>query len=378
MRVVQVVDSLVAGGKERQLCELAKGLMAVPGISTDVVVLSDIVQYNTLEEENVPVHFLPRAARMANPVDFVRLLALFRSLAPDVVHSWNSMCSVYSGPAARLCGAAFVNGFFQSAPTRLSRSMRVRTRLTLPFSGVALANSRAGIVAFDLPQHKSVCIYNGFDERRLIGLPRPEDVRRSLGITTPHVVGMVGGFRADKDYRTYLETANQVTRARDDVTFVAVGDGPYLEEFRRRYPAADYPRIKLIGRRSDVEAVVSTFTVGVLATFTEGISNAVMEYMALCKPVVVTHCPGNRELIEDGATGFLVAQGDAVGMTTRILRLLDDPALSAQMGAKGRKRIADDFGLSAMTEAHVNLYRSLVKKRPFTASVVGRPRNHAV
>jgi glycosyltransferase involved in cell wall biosynthesis len=361
MRVVHIIDSLVAGGKERQLCELAKGLMRTPGISPHVVVLSDLVQYTTLDEVKIPVHFMPRFARRANPVDFFRLLSLLGSLQPDVVHSWNSMCSIYGGPAARLCGAVFVNGFFQSAPARLSRSMRIRTMLTLPISNVALANSKAGLAAFNLPREKSICIYNGFDELRLAGIPDAEETRRSLGIATPHVVGMVGGFRPDKDYRTYLDVAARVTRSRDDVTFLAVGDGANLHAFRREFSEADYPRIKLLGRRPDVEAVVSTFTVGVLATYTEGISNAIMEYMALGKPVVVTDCPGNRELVENGVTGFLVEQGNAEAMARRVGTLLDDAALAARLGECGRQRIRTDFGLDPMTSAHVTLYRSLTE-----------------
>jgi glycosyltransferase involved in cell wall biosynthesis len=362
VRIVHIIDSIASGGKERQLCELAKGLVGTPDVALSVVVLSDVVQYGALSELGVPIHVLRRTGG-ASLTDFVRVLNTLKQLGPDVVHSWNSMCSVYGAPAAMRCGAGFVNGFFRSAPARLSWGLRMRTLLTQPLSDVAVANSRAGLAAFHLAPRKSVCIYNGFDEARLANMPPPEEVRRSLGIRTHNVVGMVGAFSPFKDYRSYLDVAAGMTRSRPDVTFLAVGAGPELEALQREFPSTDYPRIRFLGRRSDVEAIASVLTVGVLATHTEGISNSIMEYMAVGKPVVATDCPGNRELVEDGRSGFLVGESDPAALRGRIDQLLDNPELAARLGARGRTRITEDFSLEAMTNAYLALYRRVIDKR---------------
>lgn len=363
MRIVQMIDSLIAGGKERQFCELARGLAAMPGIDVHVVVLSDLVQYDALAGAGIPVHTITRGGRGASVSDFVKVWRLVRKLKPDILHSWNSMCSVYAAPAARPSGAVFVNGFFRNAPTELSFDMRLRTALTLPWSDIAVSNSKAGIAAYRLPAGRSVCIYNGFDPERLAGLPPQEAVRQSLAITTPHIVGMVGAFRPDKDYRSFLDMAVSLTRARDDVTVVAVGDGPSLDAFRQAYPAAAFPRIMLLGRRTDAEAVTNIFTVGVLASYSEGISNAIMEYMALGKPVVATDIAGNRELVEEGRSGFLVPPNDPLVLQMRVVELLDDPALAHRLGAHGRARIAREFTFPAMIDAYVALYHRLIDGR---------------
>lgn len=362
MRIVHIIDSIASGGKERQLCELAKGLVGTPDVALSVVVLSEVMQYGALSELGVPIHVLRRTGG-PSLTDFLRVLNILKQLRPDVVHSWNSMCSIYGAPAAMISGAGFVNGFFRSAPARLSWGLRTRTLLTQPLSDVAVANSRAGIAAFHLAPRKSVCIYNGFDEGRLANIPAPDEVRRSLGISTPHVVGMVGSFSPAKDYRTYLDVATAMTRSRPDVTFLAVGAGPQLEAFQREFPTTDYPRIRFLGRRSDVEAIASILTVGVLATHTEGLSNAIMEYMAVGKPVVATDCPGNRELVEDERSGFLVGEGDPAALRARIDQLLGNPELATRLGARGRTRITEDFSLEAMTNAYLALYRRVIDKR---------------
>ncbi|MGH6877433.1 MAG: glycosyltransferase, partial [Rhizomicrobium sp.] len=143
-------------------------------------------------------------------------------------------------------------------------------------------------------------------------------------------------------------------------------------EYRAKLPDAQFPRVRILGRRDDIESVVNIFSVGVLtSTNGEGISNAIMEYMALAKPVVATGCDGNGELIVDGETGFLIATRDVAALTDRVERLLDDAALANRMGEAGRRRIAQAFGLERMTAAYATLYRSLVSPR--RAAVCSEP-----
>jgi glycosyltransferase involved in cell wall biosynthesis len=363
MRIVQVIDSLAAGGKERQFCELARGLAKRRGLQVHVVVMSEVAHYATLEGTGIPIHILRRRRGGPSAADFFGLLRLLKSLKPDIVQSWNSMCSVYAGPAARLCGAAFVNGAFRNAEARQSRNLRLRTMLTLPFSDVAVANSRAGVAAYRLPAGKAAVIHNGFDHSRLAELRPADEIRRELGVTTPFVVGMVAGFRPDKDYASFLAMAARLTRSRDDITAIAVGDGPTREACQRQFPAADYPRIRFLGRRADAEAIANVFTVGLLTSHSEGISNAVMEFMALGKPVVVSDIPGNRELVEHGRSGYLVTDNDPDALVRHVVALLADTGLAERLGRHARERIVRDFGYQAMVDAYLSLYAAVLEKR---------------
>jgi glycosyltransferase involved in cell wall biosynthesis len=95
-------------------------------------------------------------------------------------------------------------------------------------------------------------------------------------------------------------------------------------------------------------------------THGEGISNAIMEYMALGKPVVATDCGGNSELIVEGETGYLIANRDTAGLIKRIEKLLDDTLLTLRMGEAGRRRISDAFSQERMTAAYAALYRDVL------------------
>src|SRR5262249_16906176 len=105
-----------------------------------------------------------------------------------------------------------------------------------------------------------------------------------------------------------------------------------------------------------LESLINLFDVGVLATFTEGISNSIMEYMALSKPVVATDGGGTKELVLEGETGFLVPAGDAAALAARLDALLDDARLATRMGLAGRARLLAAFDLSSLVEKHRAVY----------------------
>jgi glycosyltransferase involved in cell wall biosynthesis len=119
--------------------------------------------------------------------------------------------------------------------------------------------------------------------------------------------------------------------------------------------------VQFLGRHKDVEKITSSFSIGVLATFTEGISNSIMEYMVMAKPVVATDCGGSRELVLEGKTGFLVPPQDPVALADRIAYLLDNPDEARRMGQAGKKHIEEHFSLKTMVDKTVDIYEHAIR-----------------
>jgi glycosyltransferase involved in cell wall biosynthesis len=92
----------------------------------------------------------------------------------------------------------------------------------------------------------------------------------------------------------------------------------------------------------------------------EGLSNAVLEYMALGKPVIATNCAGNRELVADGETGLLVPRGASDALATRIVELLDNPTWAREMGIAARQRVERDFSMERMIQEYKDLYAEIL------------------
>lgn len=366
IKVLLLIDRLGAGGKERQLIELLKGLERRHEVECRLAVLANQQtqllhsHFPDLHKLDTPIHYLDRTSAKDISV-FGRLYRLCRDFQPHILHSWELMCSVYALPLAKMLGIRFINNTIQNAPARIGIMSRVwlRSRLTFPLSDVVLANSRAGLKAYRAPARKRAYIHNGFDLERIQQLQDPPTLRQELGITTSRVVGMVGKFISKKDYPTFIKAGLILLEQYRDLSFIAIGDGPQLEACRKMVPPAQRDRFIFPGNRQEVESIVNLFDVGVLATFTEGISNAIMEYMALGKPVVATAGGGTGEIVLDGQTGFLVKASDPAALAAKIGYLLDHPGEAQVMGQAGRERLIGEFNLQAMTQQFIELYQKL-------------------
>lgn len=357
LRVLHFIDNLGPGGKERQLVELLKGFEAAGGCSSLVVSMTEGVFYaELLGLRSVTVRSLIRGSRK-DWRPFVALHRIVREFGPDVIVAWDHMTAVYALPAARLGGVALVNAMIRDAPARLGWTARSRAWLTFPFADLIVANSQAGLDAYRVRGPKVRVIPNGIDTGRFKALEDPRAVRLRLGLGDALVVGMVATFRPWKDQPTLVRAAQQVLQRRPDVVFVFVGEGETLAACRALVAPADAARIRFLGAASSrLESIVNVFDIGVLATFSEGFPNAVLESMALGQPVVATDGGGTRELLIDGETGFLVPPRDATRLAERLRVLLDDAALRDRMGQAGRARVLEEFTLARLTERHRALY----------------------
>lgn len=369
MKILFLIDSLSRGGKERRMIELMKGLIRGKEVETVLVILSDKVEYEEVFDLDLPIHTIARKSKKDLTV-ISRLYHLCRRIKPDIIHSWGTLSGVYAIPAAKRLGIKLINGNITNASLNLKLTNKrfFLTRLTYPFADMIIGNSLAGLRAYRTPAAKSECVYNGFDFRRIRGLENPGAIRRRLKIRTEKVVGMVGAFHDRKDYKSYLEAAIQLLETREDITFLAIGDGPNRKPCEASVPAKFQNRILFPGLIQQVESVMQLFDVGVLSTNTkvhgEGVSNAIMEYMALSKPVVATHGGGTPEILLDQETGFLVEPFAPENMAEKIGFLLDHSEEAKQMGRRGRKRIEQEFSLPKMTENYLKLYRRLTAAPP--------------
>ena len=360
MKILYIIEGLGSGGKERRLLALLKGLHEHHRI--ELLLLSPIVHYKEVYSLNISIHYLGR-----NLWNDFNLLGSFRKtlkmFSPDIVHCWDNIATLHFGPICRISHIPFVNSMISSAPANLSiysKSYLVNY-IAYYFSDVVLANSQAGLTSFRAPKNKSKVIYNGFDMERLKIKRDQDDIRKEFNIRTSKVVGMTASFSKMKDYPTFVIAAQAILKRRKDITFIAIGDGPMIEDVKEMIKKENREFFRFLGRQHDVESIVNVFDVGVLSTYTEGISNSIMEYMALSKPVVATDGGGTKELVLDDETGLLIDERNPRQLAQKVLFLLDNPEKTKSMGEKGRTRIEKYFSISKMVDDTLKLYNDQIK-----------------
>ncbi len=193
---------------------------------------------------------------------------------------------------------------------------------------------------------------------------RGHDVRAELQIPEEHlVVGAVAGLRREKRLDDWLDIAARVAARRSGVTFLLVGGGPLESAVRERVHALALSHcIRLPGFRPDARRLMSAMDVFLMTSGFEGLPIALLEAMALGKPVVSTHVGGIPEVLADGTAGLLAPVGDVDTLADCVLRLLNDPELRARMGAAGSHRIENDYHVRRRVQAIENLYQEVLEE----------------
>lgn len=115
--------------------------------------------------------------------------------------------------------------------------------------------------------------------------------------------------------------------------------------------------VSFIGWQDNICSVMAASDAVILTSRTEGMPCALMQAMALRKPVIATRVGGIPEFVRDGVDGWLVDVDDVAGTAAAIARLAD-PALRTRMGAAGCARIAEDFSLQRQAETLLTLLDS--------------------
>jgi glycosyltransferase involved in cell wall biosynthesis len=122
--------------------------------------------------------------------------------------------------------------------------------------------------------------------------------------------------------------------------------------------------VHFLGSRTDVPRLLMASDIGVLSSHSEGLSNAVIEYMAAGLPVVCTDVGGNPELIKDDVNGYVVPVSDSESMAAAMIRLLSNRGRAREMGMRGRALADELFDVSKCIERTQSFYQRVFANVP--------------
>lgn len=314
--------------------------------------------------------------RIRNSVDAGAGLKLRRLLTHqpyDIVHFHTARAHALAPFAQRRAGALIVTRRMDYAPNRLFAPWlynRAVDGVAAISPAVAEVLVRAGVA-----RERIAIIPSGVDCARF----RPptvserERARGELGLTETEVaVGTAGMLEPRKGHRYLIEAmamlhgdaemtgARKVTGAR---CFIAGGGklAAELAEQVRQHRLGD--SIRMMGMVEDSRALLWALDIFAMPSLQEGLGVAALEAMACGLPVVASAVGGLAEAVEDERTGIKVAAGDARGLADAIARLAAAPDGRIAMGAAGRTRACAKYGMDAMAQGTLELYRAGLHNR---------------
>lgn len=225
--------------------------------------------------------------------------------------------------------------------------------------------TKSAMIDAGLSPSKITVIHNAIDTTAWA--PRATNTFRSeFGLEGVFpLIGYIGRITEEKDLQTWLRVAANIARQYTKARFVIVGDGASprlqteLQEMATGLRISE--RIVFTGYRQDLQNIYAALDVFFMTSCREGLSNSILEAMAMGLPVVATDVGGTKELIEDGDSGYLLPVGDSTGMTAAILKLLGDQRLRSRMALAARKRVEEKFSFQVRLRRIEDLYEQLLR-----------------
>lgn len=294
--------------------------------------------------------------QMRGPWDLLalaRLVGLIRRQAYDVVHTHSSVDAWLGGFACRLSGAANVRTRHLSVPVS-NNPLNVVYRLPRMVFTTGQGIRRHLVEDYGLPAERVVSIPTGVDVERFVPAPPDPALYAELGIAPgAEVVAMVAVLRSWKRHDLFCQMARRVLDRRPETRFLIVGHGPGWERVNRYLDEMDLrPAVVMTGHREDVQRLLSLCSICLLTSDkAEGVSQALLQQMAMERPVIAAAAGDSPEIVRHEQTGLLVPPGELDPLVAAVERLLDDPGLRARLGQAGRQMVISEYSRKVMLDA---------------------------
>lgn len=249
-----------------------------------------------------------------------------------------------------------------------------------PFYGAVLARhvkrhaTRFVAISSTIAEEMAV---DGIDAARIARIPNgvvvppPPDpaararLRAELSLTGDQTAYLFAGrLERQKNVPLLLDGFKAFAEADPGAVLLLAGDGEDEAALRRQ---GAHDRIRFLGRRGDVGALMQAADVFVLPALTEGLSNALLEAMSHGLVPLSSCVSGSIDVIEDGENGWLFDAHAASSLTEALRRVAaTPPARRAEMAAAARAAIAEGYDIEVVASRYESLYAALVAARHAT------------
>ena len=328
----------------------------------------DVAKMRALGHEVVLIPMRRAVRPLADTVACLRILRFLARRRFDIVHTHSSKAGILGRVAAWLAGVPVVIHTphvlpFEQRTGWLARGIyrwaellagRLSTRLVALSAYEKRLMIRTGIAR---PWQVQI-IHNGVELREPMSASARRAKRRELSLSPDaFVVGCVGRLVEQKGHVHLIRAARQVVDGVPNAVFLIAGDGPLRGELcaeAARLGLAD--RIRFLGQREDVPELMEVFDVFGLPSLWEAMPYTILEAMAAGLPVVVSNVSGLGEFVQHDRQGLLVPLGDAASLAGAVMGLGTDRGRRTRMGARGRGRVNNHYGVPRFAAMLERLY----------------------
>jgi len=345
---------------------LLNQILALKHAGFDVTAISapgsDLGPVRDAGVRHLPVSFTRRVSPLMDARAFLELLQIFRRERFTIVHTHQAKAALLGQSAARAAGVPIVvntlHGFYfheRTPPAKRAAWIALERMQALCSDRILSQNPedietavQAGICRREHIEY----LGNGIDLSRFNPDGLPPDSRRrmraDLGFPDDAlVVGFVGRQVREKGILDLFAAFPRVKDRLPSARLLVVGpEEPQKADAVSAGTVTQYgiaEHTVCVGYRHDMPALYGAMDVCVLPSYREGFPRSPMEASAMGVPCVATNVRGCRQVVRPEENGLLFPVGDDVALAAAITRILEDPGLAAQMGARARQLAQREF-----------------------------------
>jgi glycosyltransferase involved in cell wall biosynthesis len=365
---MQVTFGMSIGGMERVIMELCRYVdpsrykLSICCISKRGP-LADI-----MEAEGVPVYFCQNQSKVGKYLRGFELARVFASRKVDLLHTHHMPAFIDSTVGAQIARVPILINTDHCKQYPIERHWQVLENGASRLADTVVAvshHTRNELIQYQrMAPEKVQVIYNGID----VKLRRPEkpaDIRRELGLQPDDIVfGTAARLEAQKGLELLIDAAPLVLKRIPKARFLIVGGGSLEIDLRQRADALGLGREVIVtGYRTDAVDLMQTFDCFVQTSLFEGMPMALLEAMALNKPIVATAVGGVPEVVEDGVCARLISTRDPQDLSDALVGVTADPVVRKRIGDAGRQRYERNFTAAAMVSQYERLYEHFLDRK---------------
>lgn len=370
IKILYLIDELMAGGTENQLLLLSDGLSR--DIFEPVIGILHPNEYSLNLKLRTPIiNFGKAGLSIFNKIFLVNTIRDFIEREEiNIIQTHFTDSSIVGTLAANLCRPKpIVIGTRRNLYHWINDepiNFQVY-RFTSRWSDRIIVNSMILLAKCreveNIDNDKLIFIPNGVDIQRFEDIPSA-GIKQKLGFDSSPLIGVVANWRPIKGLTTFIRAAALVHKKNKSCHFVLAGQGPQKTELMalcRDIGLEEH--VTFIENPSNVAEIITAFDVAVQPSNSESFSNVLIEYMAAGSAIVATRVGDAENIIEDQKDGILVAPGNPEEMGNAILSILSNQKKADEMKKMAKEKVIANWGLKTIIERYQQLYIELFQQK---------------
>jgi glycosyltransferase involved in cell wall biosynthesis len=325
------------------------------------------------EIEGTKIEFIPLNKLRYNrfsPGIVLELYRLMKKKQIHVVRTHRYRSNLYGRFAAFLAGVpVIIASVHDNYRTDKRPKRRIMNRILSKITDKIVAVSedvKEDIIRYDsIDPSKIEVIPNGIDVERFNPEKNTANIRKEFSLEEDDIViGFIGRIVPAKGLEYLLNALPYLKEEFKSIKLLIVGEGSLVEELKERAKKNNiFDNILFTGKRRDIPEILASINIFVMPSIAEGLPNALLEAMAMGKPIVTTEVGGIPEIVKNGFNGLLVPPRDTLSLSKAIKELISNDQLAAKLGQAARDLVHDNLSIKAIAQKWQSLYLSILKEK---------------